>query len=82
VAPKTRTTWVGFPGLAPQSLAYLDSREVLARRRRPGLLSNGARPSIHHLRAAACWQPKMRGFTAMVSSAFNGWRTEDVWLDN
>ena len=40
-----------------------------------------ARPIIAHYRAATCWQPRVRGLTTMVSSIFNGWRFEDVWLD-
>ena len=41
-----------------------------------------ARPIIAHYRAATCWQPRVKGLTMMVSSIFNGWRMEDVWLDN
>jgi peptide/nickel transport system substrate-binding protein len=40
-----------------------------------------ARPIIAHYRAATCWQPRVKGLTTMVSSIFNGWRMEDVWLD-
>jgi peptide/nickel transport system substrate-binding protein len=40
-----------------------------------------ARPIIAHYRAATCWQPRVKGLTTMVSSIFNGWRFEDVWLD-
>jgi peptide/nickel transport system substrate-binding protein len=40
-----------------------------------------ARPVIYHLRAATCWQPKVRGLTLMANSQYNGWRSEDVWLD-
>ncbi len=46
------------------------------------LLGDGARPIIHHTRAATCWHPKVKGLTTMVNSVFNGWRMEDVWLDN
>ncbi len=41
-----------------------------------------ARPIIHHARTATCWQPKVKGLTTMVNSQYNGWRMEDVWLDN
>ena len=41
-----------------------------------------ARPIIGHYRAATCWQPRVKGLTTMVSSIFNGWRMEDVLLDN
>jgi peptide/nickel transport system substrate-binding protein len=40
-----------------------------------------ARPVIYHLRAATCWQPEVKGLTMMTNSHYNGWRFEDVWLD-
>lgn len=40
-----------------------------------------ARPIIYHLHAATCWQPWVKGLTMMVNSQYNGWRMEDVWLD-
>ena len=40
-----------------------------------------ARPIIYHFRAATCWQPEVKGLTIMVNSQYNGWRFEDVWLD-
>ena len=30
---------------------------------------------------ATCWNPQVKGLTLMVNSLFNGWRMEDVWLD-
>ncbi len=45
------------------------------------LQEDGARPIIAHYRQATCWQPRVKGLTTMVSSIFNGWRMEDVWLD-
>ena len=30
---------------------------------------------------ATCWNPRVKGLTLMVNSLFNGWRMEDVWLD-
>jgi predicted ATPase len=39
------------------------------------------RPIIYHLRFATCWQPRVKGLSMMVNSVFNGWRFEDVWLD-
>src|SRR5712691_8615925 len=41
-----------------------------------------ARPIIHHWRAATCWWPRVKGLVIMVNSQFNGYRFEDVWLDN
>ncbi len=46
------------------------------------LQEDGARPIIYHFRAATCWQPKVKGLTVMVNSRYNGWRFEDLWLDD
>jgi len=45
------------------------------------LQEDGARPIIFHGREATCWQPRVKGLTTMVNSIYNGWRFEDVWLD-
>jgi peptide/nickel transport system substrate-binding protein len=45
------------------------------------LLEDGARPIIMWNRAASCWQPYVKGYTAQVNSVYNGFRFEDVWLD-
>jgi peptide/nickel transport system substrate-binding protein len=41
-----------------------------------------ARPIIFHERRATCWWPRVRNVTIMSNSQYNGWRFEDVWLDN
>jgi peptide/nickel transport system substrate-binding protein len=46
------------------------------------LQEDGARPIIYHFRAATCWQPRVKGLTIMVNSQYNGWRFEDLWLDD
>ena len=46
------------------------------------LAEDGARPIIFYDRRATCWQPRVKELTLMVNSLFNGWRMEDVWLDN
>ena len=46
------------------------------------LQEDQARPIVYHLRFATCWQPRVKGLRMMVNSVFNGWRFEDVWLDN
>ena len=46
------------------------------------LAEDGARPIIFYGRRATCWEPRVKGLTLMVNSIFNGWRMEDVWLDN
>ena len=45
------------------------------------LQEDQARPIVYHLRFATCWQPRIKGLRMMVNSVFNGWRFEDVWLD-
>src|SRR6266853_853351 len=45
------------------------------------LAEDGARPIIFYSRGGTCWQPYVKGLTVMVTSAFNGNRFEDVWLD-
>jgi len=45
------------------------------------LAEDGARPIIFYDRRATCWQPRVKGLTLMVNSLFNGWRMEDVWMD-
>jgi peptide/nickel transport system substrate-binding protein len=45
------------------------------------LAEDDARPIIFYDRRATCWQPRVKGLTLMVNSLFNGWRMEDVWLD-
>ena len=45
------------------------------------LQEDQTRPIVYHLRFATCWQPRVKGLRMMVNSVFNGWRFEDVWLD-
>ena len=45
------------------------------------LAEDEVRPIIFHGRAATCWKPRVKGLTTMVNSIYNGWRLEDVWLD-
>jgi peptide/nickel transport system substrate-binding protein len=45
------------------------------------LQEDGARLIIYHPRGATCWQPRLKGLTTMVNSIYNGYRFEDVWLD-
>jgi peptide/nickel transport system substrate-binding protein len=45
------------------------------------LAEDYARPIIYYNRAGVCWQPYVKGLTIMVNSIYNGWRMEDVWLD-
>jgi peptide/nickel transport system substrate-binding protein len=45
------------------------------------LQEDGARPIIYYDSGATCWRPQVKGLTTMVNSVSNGWRFEDVWLD-
>jgi peptide/nickel transport system substrate-binding protein len=45
------------------------------------LAKDGARPIIFYNRGATCWEPRVKGLTIMVNSISNGYRMEDVWLD-
>jgi len=45
------------------------------------LQEDGARPILFHNRFATCLHPQVKGLTIMVNSLFNGWRMEDVWLE-
>jgi peptide/nickel transport system substrate-binding protein len=45
------------------------------------LAEDVARPVLYHNRSGTCWQPYVKGYTAMVNSIYNGLRMEDVWLD-
>ena len=45
------------------------------------LAEDDARPIIYYNRGGICWRPYVKGLTVMVNSIFNGWRMEDVWLN-
>jgi peptide/nickel transport system substrate-binding protein len=36
---------------------------------------------LYHSRSGTCWQPYVKGYTAMMNGIYNGNRMEDVWLD-
>lgn len=40
-----------------------------------------ARPIIMHNRVAGCWQPYVKDYGLMVNSSYNGYRFDQVWLD-
>jgi peptide/nickel transport system substrate-binding protein len=46
------------------------------------LAEDASRPVLLYSRFATCMQPRLKGLTTMANSRFNGWRMEDVWLDN
>jgi peptide/nickel transport system substrate-binding protein len=45
------------------------------------LTEDAAKPLVYFNRGGTCWDPKVKGLTVMVNSIYNGWRMEDVWLD-
>ena len=45
------------------------------------LAEDASRPVLLYSRFATCMQPRLKGLTTMTNSRFNGWRMEDVWLD-
>jgi peptide/nickel transport system substrate-binding protein len=45
------------------------------------LTEDGARPMLYRYDLGTCWYKRVHGVTLMVNSIFNGWRMEDVWLD-
>jgi peptide/nickel transport system substrate-binding protein len=46
------------------------------------LAEDGARPVIFYPRGATCRHPQVKGLTVMVNGIYNGYRYEDLWLDN
>ena len=80
--------WDGYCNPEVDQLIELQSREGNPERRKPilweierRLAADVARPILFYASGATCRQPWVKGFTQMVNSHFNGWRMEDVWLD-
>ena len=46
------------------------------------LTEDGAKPLVYFNKGATCWQPNLKNLTVMENSIYNGWRLEDIWLDN
>jgi len=83
------SNWDGYCNPEVDQLIEQQSREGNPERRRPilweierRLAADGARPILFYASGANCRQPWVKGFTQMVNSHYNGWRMEDVWLDN
>jgi peptide/nickel transport system substrate-binding protein len=58
-----------------------DKRKQLVWELERKLAEDGARPIIYYNRGGVCWDPRVKGLTVMVNSIYNGWRMEDIWLD-
>jgi peptide/nickel transport system substrate-binding protein len=59
-----------------------DKRKQLVWEIEKMLAQDGARPVIFYPRQATCRHPQVKGMTTMVNSIYNGFRFEDLWLDN
>jgi peptide/nickel transport system substrate-binding protein len=46
------------------------------------LAEDDARPVIFYPRGATCRYPRVKGMTVMINSIYNGYRYEDLWLEN
>ncbi len=46
------------------------------------LAEDDARPILFYPRGANCWRPELKGLTIHANSIYNGWRFEDLWLDD
>ena len=46
------------------------------------LVEDDARQILFYYDVATCRQPYLKNLTLMANSIYNGWRFEDVWLDN
>jgi peptide/nickel transport system substrate-binding protein len=45
------------------------------------LIEDGAKPLVYFNRGGVCWDPKVKGLTINTNSIYNGWRMEDIWLE-
>ena len=58
-----------------------DKRRQLVWEIEKRLVEDDAKPLVYFNRGGICWDPKVKNLTVMVNSIYNGWRMEDVWLD-
>src|SRR5213082_2797130 len=62
--------------------ANQDKRHQLVWEIERQLVEDEAKPLISFTRGGICRDPKVKNLTTMVNSIYNGWRMEDIWLDN
>ena len=81
--------YTGYCDAETDRLIYRQSMEADPQKRRKlvweverRLAEDASRPVLLYSRFATCMQPRLKGLTTMTNSRFNGWRMEDVWLDN
>ena len=58
-----------------------DKRKQLVWEIEKRLAEDGARPVIFYPRQVTCRHPQVKGLTVMINSIYNGYRYEDLWLD-
>ena len=88
-ACKSARNYTGYCNPEVEKLFDAQSSETDTQKRRQlvheidvRLLVDGARPPITWKRGTTCQQPYVKGYVNMVNSVYNGFRFEDVWLDN
>jgi peptide/nickel transport system substrate-binding protein len=59
----------------------IEKRKALVWEIEKRLVDDVARPVIFYPRGATCRYPHVKGLTIMSNSIYNGWRFEEVWLD-
>jgi len=62
--------------------ANQDKRRQLVWEIERKLTEDGAKPLVYFNKGATCWQPNVKNLTVMENSIYNGWRMEDLWLEN
>ncbi len=62
--------------------ANQDKRRTLIWEIEKRLVEDDAKPLIYFNRGGVCRDPKVKNLTTMINSIYNGWRMEDIWLDN
>ena len=61
--------------------ANQDKRRQLVWEIERRLVEDDAKPLIFFTRGGICRDPKVKNLTVMVNSIYNGWRMDEVWLD-
>jgi peptide/nickel transport system substrate-binding protein len=81
--------YTGYCNPEVDKLVDQQSAESDVNKRRPlvweierKLIEDDARPILFYYDVATCRQPYLKNLTLMANSIYNGWRFEDLWLDN
>src|SRR5712691_10668389 len=83
------SNYTGYCNPAIDKLVDQQSRETNRDKRKAlvwdierKLAEDDARPIIFYIRGGICWRPQVKNLTVTINSIYNGWRMEDIWLDN